>query len=81
MFEKVRACDARFQDIFSASYIEHKRLQGYSDEEILGKQMSLKSVLEPFSSEGNIQMLKRAGFKDIISIFKYAPFEGFLCVK
>jgi tRNA (cmo5U34)-methyltransferase len=81
MFEKVRACDARFQDIISTTYIEYKQGQGYSDEEILGKQMSLKGILEPFSTEGNIEMLTRAGFKDITTIFKYAPFEGFLCVK
>lgn len=81
LFEKVRASDARFQDIFSASYIEYKQKQGYSNDEILSKQISLKGVLEPFSSEGNRDMLMRAGFKDIISIFKYAPFEGYLCVK
>ena len=81
MFEKVRACDARFQDIFSTSYVEYKQEQGYSNEEIISKQMSLKSILEPFSTEGNISMLKRSGFKDIITIFKYAPFEGYLCIK
>lgn len=81
MYEKVRAPDARFQDIFSASYVEYKQNMGYSDEEILGKQVSLKGILEPFSTNGNLDMLKRAGFKDIVSVFKYAPFEGFLCVK
>ena len=81
MFEKVRACDARFQDIFSTAYIEYKQESGYSNDEIIGKQMSLKSILEPFSTEGNISMLKRSGFVDIITVFKYAPFEGYLCIK
>lgn len=81
MFEKVRACDARFQDIMTGMYNEHKIAQGYTPEEILGKARSLKGVLEPFSTQGNIDMLKRAGFVDIMSVMKYICFEGFLAIK
>jgi len=80
-FEKVRANDARFQDITTALYNEYKIAQGYSFEEIMAKSRSLKGVLEPFSTQGNIDMLKRAGFVDIISIQKYINFEGFLAIK
>lgn len=80
-FEKVRAPDARFQDIATGLYNEFKIKSGYTNEEILAKSRSLKGVLEPFSTEGNIQMFERAGFKDIVSIFKYICFEGFLCIK
>lgn len=80
-FEKVRANDARFQDITTALYNEYKISQGYSFEEIMAKTRSLKGVLEPFSTQGNIDMLQRAGFKDIISIHKYICFEGFLAIK
>ena len=45
------------------------------------KTISLKGVLEPFSSKANIDFLKRAGFKDIIIIFKYICFEGILAIK
>ena len=81
MFEKVRANDARFQDIVSTLYMEHKLKQGYSPEEIITKQKSLKGVLEPFSSNANKDMLKRAGFVDILTIFKYLNFEGILAIK
>ncbi len=81
MYEKVRANDARFQDIISNLYMEFKLEQGYSAEEIISKAKSLKGVLEPFSTQGNIDMLKRAGFVDIISIQKYMNFEGFLAIK
>jgi len=81
LYEKVRANDARFQDIISNLYMEYKLDQGYSEEEIIGKAKSLKGVLEPFSTEGNIDMLKRAGFVDILSIQKYMNFEGFLVIK
>jgi len=81
LFEKVRAPDARFQDIATSMYTEYKISQGYSEEEIVGKTRSLKSVLEPFSTQGNIDLLKRAGFTDIMTISKYICFEGFLAIK
>ena len=81
LFEKVRACDARFQDIMTALYTDYKLEQGYTEEEIISKSRSLKGVLEPFSTQGNIDLLKRAGFVDITTIFKYVSFEGFLSIK
>jgi len=80
-FEKVRAPDARFQDIMTGVYNEYKLEQGYSPEEIIQKSRSLKGVLEPFSTQGNIDMLKRAGFVDIMSVAKFGPFEGILAIK
>jgi len=80
-YEKVRANDARFQDIISNLYMEYKLERGYTPEEIISKSKSLKGVLEPFSTEGNIDMLKRAGFVDILSVQKYMNFEGFLVIK
>ena len=79
--EKVRGPDARFQDIFNQLYIEYKLSKGFNADEIINKSKSLKSVLEPFSTKGNIEMLKRAGFKDVLTIFKYSCFEGFLAIK
>ena len=81
MYEKVRANDARFQDIITGLYTDYKLDQGYTPQEIISKSKSLKGVLEPFSTEANIEMLKRAGFVDIISIQKYLNFEGFLAIK
>jgi tRNA (cmo5U34)-methyltransferase len=81
LYEKVRANDARFQDIISNLYMEYKLDQGYQPKEIIAKAKSLKGVLEPFSTEGNIDMLKRAGFVDILSVQKYMNFEGFLVIK
>jgi tRNA (cmo5U34)-methyltransferase len=81
LFEKVRACDARFQDMMTALYTDYKLEQGYSGEEIVSKTRSLKGVLEPFSTQGNLDLLKRAGFTDITSVFKYVSFEGFLAIK
>ncbi len=81
LFEKTRAPDARFQDIFSTLYTDYKLKQGYSAENIISKMMSLKGVLEPFSTQGNLDLLTRAGFVDVVVVQKYLSFEGFLAIK
>jgi len=80
-FEKVRAPDARFQDIMNQIYSEYKSDIGYNQDEIYNKSLSLRNKLEPFSSNANKDFLKRAGFKDIMTIQKYSSFEGFLAIK
>ena len=81
MFEKVRACDARFQDIMQTLYTDYKIEQGYSSEEIIAKTKSLKGILEPFSTQGNLDLLKRAGFVDIMNVFKHICLEGIITIK
>jgi tRNA (cmo5U34)-methyltransferase len=81
LFEKVRSSDARFQDMMTTIYTDYKIDQGYSSDEIVGKTRSLKGVLEPFSTQGNRDLLTRAGFVDILTVMKYVSFEGFLAIK
>lgn len=81
MFEKTRGSDARFQDIFSSLYSDFKEDMGFTAEEIVAKQRSLRSVMEPFSVFGNRQLLRQAGFQDIEIVFRSIPFTGFLAIK
>ena len=81
MFEKVRGPDARFQDMLTRMYEDYKLAQGYSAEEVVSKAQSLKGVLEPFSTQGNLDLLSRAGFQDIMTIMKFLCFEGFVAIK
>jgi tRNA (cmo5U34)-methyltransferase len=81
LFEKVRAPDARFQDMVSQAYVDFKLDNGYSPDEIVTKARSIRRVLEPFSTQGNIDMLKRAGFVDVMTVMKYLCFEGFVAIK
>lgn len=81
MFEKTRASDARFQDIFTALYSDFKEGMGFSPEEIVAKQKSLRAVMEPFSDRGNRDLLQAAGFSDIEVVFRVIPFTGFLAIK
>ncbi len=81
LFEKVRAPDARFQDMMSSLYVDFKLQQGFTEQEIVNKSRSLKGILEPFSTQGNIDLMHRAGFVDIMTVFKHLCFEGFLAIK
>ena len=77
----MRSYDARTQDQLTSIYEEYKIDNGFSLKEITNKKMSLKGILEPFSSRANIQMLKRAGFVDVSSVAKFVSFEFFLAIK
>ena len=79
--EKVRSYDARTQDQMTGIYEQFKLDNKFSEKEIVNKKKSLKGVLEPFSTTGNIQLLKRAGFKDYSSVAKFVCFEAFLAIK
>ena len=81
MFEKIRASDARFQDIFSIIYNDFKLKNNFTPAEIIYKTKSLKGVMEPFSDFGNMGLIKRAGFKDVIPVFQWLSFKGYLCIK
>lgn len=81
MFEKVRGPDARFQDMLSRLYDDYKLAQGYTPDEIVAKARSLKGVLEPFSTQGNLDLLGRAGFVDVMTVMRYLCFEGFVAIK
>lgn len=81
IFEKVRAPDARFQDLMMQTYMDFKLDNGFSEEEIVHKSRSLKGIQEPFSTQGNIDLMKRAGFTDIMTIAKWVCFEGWLAIK
>ena len=81
LFEKVRAPDARFQVMMTGLYTDFKLDNGYTSEQIVAKTRSLKGVLEPFSTQGNMDLMKRAGFEDITSVMKYVCFEGTLAIK
>lgn len=79
--EKTRGYDARFQDILNSILWEWKLNQGFSGQEIFDKWRSIKGIMEPFSTEGNLELLKRSGFKDIDIIWSSGPFKTFIAIK
>jgi tRNA (cmo5U34)-methyltransferase len=80
-FEKVRGADARFQDILTGLYTDFKLRNNYTPEDIISKTRSLKGIMEPFSTQGNLDLMSRAGFVDVNTVLKYICFEGWLAIK
>lgn len=80
-FEKVRGADARFQDILTGLYTDFKLRNNYTPEDIISKTRSLKGIMEPFSTQGNLDLMSRAGFIDVNTVLKYICFEGWLAIK
>ena len=62
-------------------YNDFKESNGFTDQQIRNKTKSLRGILDPFSSNGNEDLLKRAGFKDISSIAQWLNFKGWLAIK
>ena len=81
LFEKVRAPDARFQDMMTTIYHDYRLRNEFFSEEIMATKQSMNEELDPFSTVGNLGLLKRAGIVDIMTVLKYVNFEDFLAVK
>jgi tRNA (cmo5U34)-methyltransferase len=78
LFEKVLAPTARTQEVGVGAYIDWKRRQGFSDDEIAAKTRSIRGVLEPLSPIENDSMLREAGFREVMPVFRWVLFEGLL---
>ena len=70
-----------FIDKMTQVYNDFKVRNGYSIEEVYKKTESIRGVLEPFSESGNIDLFKRAGFKDFTTIYHNICFRGWLLIK
>ena len=76
LFEKVLAPTARTQEVAVGAYLDWKRRQGFSDDEIAAKTRSIRGVLQPLSPDENEEMLGRAGFGETMQVFRWVIFEG-----
>lgn len=76
LFEKVLAPTARTQEIAVGAYLDWKRRQGFSDEEITAKTRSIRGVLQSLTPDENAAMLREAGFRETMQVFRWVLFEG-----
>jgi tRNA (cmo5U34)-methyltransferase len=66
---------------FIKLYYEMKRRNGYSDTEIAQKRESLENVLIPYRIQENVDLLKRNGFDEADTFFKWYNFAGLVALK
>ncbi len=79
--EKIIYEDKRLNKEMIDIYYSFKKNQGYSEFEISQKREALENVLVPYSEKENKNLILKAGFKSIETIFKWGNFVTFLAVK
>lgn len=81
LVEKVLGSSSVSDDLLVSEYLELKAQNGYSQEEIDRKKLSLEGVLVPLTSEGNEIMLKKEGFSQVECFWRWMNFSGWVAIK
>lgn len=81
LVEKVLGADAELDEIIVDAYLKLKAQNGYTQDQIERKRMSLEGVLVPVTAAWNEQLLKGAGFAHIDCFWRWMNFAGWVAVK
>ena len=81
IFEKIHGNNPRFEKIFSDLLTDFKLKNNFSDEEIVNKNKAIRGVLNPLSINENLNLLRKAGFKNLQIIYHNINFAGILGIK
>jgi tRNA (cmo5U34)-methyltransferase len=79
--EKVICEDNDFNDQYLDSYYRYKKKRGYSELEIAQKREALENVLIPLTTQGNMNMLLKAGFSKVEIFFQWFNFVSLVARK
>ncbi|MBM3234936.1 methyltransferase domain-containing protein [Candidatus Poribacteria bacterium] len=79
--EKIVNQNIFLDELFVKLYERMKKRNGFSDEEIEAKRVSLKGIMEPITYEDNYKMLKESGFSLIETFFRWHNFVGIIAIK
>lgn len=81
MVEKVLGNTDKINKLFVDNYYDMKKQNGYTEEQIERKRLSLEGVLVPVTSDWNIDLLKQAGFRQVDVFWKWMNFVGYIAIK
>lgn len=81
LVEKVLGATADLDDAFVAEYYAKKRANGYTQEEIDRKRLSLEGVLVPVTARWNEDLLRGAGFQEVDCFWRNLNFAGWIATK
>ncbi len=79
--EKILVSDSSLNRLYIDLYLQYKRTQGYSDEEIRRKREALENVLVPYRIDENRALLGRSGFSTVDEYFRWCNFVGIVAIK
>lgn len=81
LVEKVIGSNAELDGLLTDLYLGLKSANGYSQEQIERKRLSLEGVLVPVTSHWNEELLEAAGFAQIECFWRWMNFAGWVAVK
>jgi len=81
LVEKVRGRSARSNDLLIDLYHSLKRANGYSQDEIDRKRLSLEGVLVPATADWNEDLLRRVGYANVECFWRCLNFSAWVAVK
>lgn len=81
LVEKVLGATAEIDELLVRRYYAMKGENGYSDEQIERKRLSLEGVLVPVTAAWNEELLRQAGFREVDCIWRWCNFAGWVAVR
>ena len=79
--EKILGSTAEVDELLTRIYYGSKKRNGYSQEEIDRKRISLEGVLVPVTERWNVDLLQSAGFGPVECFWRSMNFAAWLAVK
>jgi tRNA (cmo5U34)-methyltransferase len=79
--EKLRGATPELDAQWTAQYEEMKRANGYTQEAIDRKRLSLEGVLVPLTEHENTALLYDAGFTTVEMFWRHLNFAAWLAVR
>lgn len=81
MIEKVLGETDLLNQAMINNYYAFKKYNGYSEEQIERKRLSLEGVLVSVTNNMNVSLLNSAGFKQVDVFWRWMNFVGYIAVK
>jgi len=81
LVEKLLGNSSELDTLMVSEYYDMKRGNGYTQEEIDRKRLSLEGVLVPVTANWNEAMLRQAGFTTVDCFWRWCNFAGWVAIK
>jgi len=81
LVEKVLGATAEIDELMVNIYYDMKRENGYTEDQIQRKRMSLEGVLVPVTAAWNEELLRMAGFRYVDCFWRWQNFAGWIAVR
>jgi len=81
MVEKVLGNSAEIDAAMVETYLDMKRANGYTEEQIERKRLALEGVLVPVTAAWNEELLRTAGWRHVDCFWRWQNFAGWVAVR